>query len=1788
MIKKTLIIAGLLSVMSVGAQAANTILTSDQIINEAITNTKTIDSGNGGAILNNGYNLTVNANIKDNILETTTQNAVFGGGIWQSGGTLTINNGVIFDGNTVRSYTQTYPGYPGYEDYPAGGAIYLTGNAILDAKGKVTFNGNSVVNLDGKNSYGGAIFLQTVNKAEFQDVVFNQNSASTGGAIYNGDTTVTINGKGEFTGNTADNGGAIYSYGYFDDIPTITNTGSNSAFTSNRAENNGGAVVNYDGTINIGPNNNFSGNSAGNNGGAIYNSNYVKTSYTNIYGGTSFTQNSANSDGGAIYNSGNVTLDTTDGNITFSDNTAANGSDLYLAGENSILIVNGTNANNKVSFGSEKSIAGNGNIRHNSNGTFELLNNNDLSGFTGNYTQTQGKTLLDNSTMFDKFDITTGEFELLNNSTAVIDGINKKFNGSALTIDNSTLSVQSAINENVKITNKGQINLSKSGSLVLNSDDVWEGTITTTNGTSLTLDTFKGADGTYIQNGGSLSLINNSDLTLANADTSITGGTVSVGNGNTLTISNGAEIGGTTNSTVEGTLNIHNDGIVSGGTTTVKNGGNLNVSGDITGNANTTIQTGGKVTVDGGSIDSTGKTDIQAGSNLEITNGGNVKLHNGDNWKGTVTNNESTLTLDNLAHTADNTSGNYIQTNGTLNLTNGSNLTIGNGSSITNGDINVTSSTLSVGSGGNVSGGNININNSNFNINNGGVVSDGEITIENGSSFNVADGGQISGGHITFSGNNAIGLDGEVLAGAIFDVTNGNTVNITSNGSLTINSNDTWSDGTIKLSGGILNFEGIKNDTNGTLQGNSGNLTISSDLTNLIIGEGSYINDKVNVTVNKGSTLETNGGITTLDSQDKLDGNITVSDGELVLNNANKAEISVLTQNGGKTTVTGTFELNNDNDVFNDGELIINGQLNQTTGTIAKETDITINNSLNMTGGKTTIDGNDIWGGTVNLSLGELTLDNVTQNGVLIASGGDLKTTNNSTLTLNAGDIIEKAVNVDFDSSSEITINGGKAEFDGTEWKGSITLDKGTLNYSGTSNGTLSANAGNLNTEKGSSLTVNTGSYIKDEVTANIQGNLSVTGKDAVVNLGSGDTITGNINIDSFGTLNMGDNVQMADSGQTITFNGSNAVMNLIGNNNLDLKADITGSSGDINKQGYGNVIFSGETGSYKGNLTINNSGDLTFTDENGFGGSLIFGDIEGKQIGIIADKIIGTTTLDRDADITYSTYRDVDLVIGNTVEVTKGSITAAARPGQNVTFDNNAIASESGAIKASGQNVTFGYGAEAKNGGTVDITAVEQAVMNNVKADNATVITTANSTEFKNLDLTNSDLFINKNGFVAENLNIDGNSTIHVMNGTIASSSTGNINFNDDSTANFTIDISARDWNSDKFLIAGISENGTLNVSDFQFINKCPIDRNIALKIFETPEQNITFSATDKEIFTPIGYYKLFSQGGGDYTSTLVKYNPQVFRGQVATVANFQNQLVVNNLLFDHSQEINMQYLAEKNGNKYAAAYPQFAPYQYNKKDGSIWFKSFGTFERLGMTQGLNVNNNFYGTLIGADFPALELKKGWTMLPTAYIGYLGAHQTFANMGMYQNGGQLGAMATFMKNDFLGSVLAYGGGYGNEMNVAGYTDKTGNWYAGTAAKAAYNFHPSKHFTIQPTLLASYNIFGEQRWHTDFGDMSMRSRMLNGVNVAPGINFIYGRENWSVYATVQYFYNILGYSQGRAGNVELEGIKMRHGFLEYGIGFTRSWKERFSGYIQFVIRNGGRTGVGFQGGLMYRL
>ena len=393
-------------------------------------------------------------------------------------------------------------------------------------------------------------------------------------------------------------------------------------------------------------------------------------------------------------------------------------------------------------------------------------------------------------------------------------------------------------------------------------------------------------------------------------------------------------------------------------------------------------------------------------------------------------------------------------------------------------------------------------------------------------------------------------------------------------------------------------------------------------------------------------------------------------------------------------------------------------------------------------------------------------------------------------------------------------------------------------------------------------------------------------------------------------------------------------------------------------------------------------------------------------------------------------------------------------------------------------------------------------------------------------------------------------------------------------------------------------TNDSPLLITGINFVTS-PVDRTFSLdadRLIQqrNPQDQPYYDPTNFYANTAMGRYFLSNGAGGpDFSGTLVHLNPQQYRGQVATIASWQNQLLINNLLFDHMDIVTRQLIDdEKTANKYAATIPQFAPYQYDLKGGSLWYKAYGNFETLSMTKGLSVGNNAYGALIGADFPLIKLKHGWNIVPTAYIGYNGAHQHFNGVSMYQNGAQLGVMGTAYKGDFITSLLAYGGGYGNDMSMSGQygsgSDNTGNWFAGVASKTAYNFHLPADFIFQPTVMAAYNAFGSQNWGSDFGVMSMSSGMLNGINVAPGFNLIWQKKSFNIYLTAQMVYNIMGGVDGRAGNIDLGYVRMRHSYFEYGLGVSKNFKDRFGGFLQFVIRNGGRTGIGFSGGLQIKL
>lgn len=1043
---------------------------------------------------------------------------------------------------------------------------------------------------------------------------------------------------------------------------------------------------------------------------------------------------------------------------------------------------------------------------------------------------------------------------------------------------------------------------------------------------------------------------------------------------------------------------------------------------------------------------------------------------------------------------------------------------------------------------------------------------------------------------------------------------------------------------------GTLSFEQGKNQGNisQAIINQTGNLTFTNEGQ---ITAGKFNNSGTFTNVGTDSKLTMSGGTNTgsiSGGSIYIEGNYT-NNGELEINNSDFSLADSktidgtgnLTLNGGSnkgnilqtnlTLASGTFE--NSGNIGNEqtpiSEIINKGTLNNSGNIIAdiiqnnlqkqiiNNSNIKANNSLDNKG---TISGNGnlIIGGGSN--SGEISQKDITISGSFInykkitsigsfTNSADITGGVDSELNVvngtNSGDISQAIMNVSgnftnsgvLDITKDLTNTGSVINSNTISVANELINNKNITNKNSgtiTVNKVLTNNAGaNIVNERNSVIDVsangakfvnkgivnNSGTVKFSDVSAGLEnsGSFITNGglvQDAIV------ANTGRLTATNGAKLNL------------ISLNNTNGIVNILNSSGLDL----SNQTGDLN----GTINVAGGRADASGNLIANTI--TSQINDTKFVGNLNVGDgVSNSALSmsnILVDKtanlniahggllVVGNnSTVNLDDNTKDIVNGDIQLLQDGTLNLQ--DYTLATGNSSTQKDGNQAYYSQSGGV-LNLNNSTLKLG---------DSSAVTGGILNLDSTSQFLVTSEANGTA---------------NTFLDSMTMADG-SRFGAMNSGMADYNITDINVN--GTNNFTIDVLGRsnaqgEHGTDRFVGDNLVGNGTINIEDWTLAGdifgwQAPIDRDLKLDNvfkFNNISPNIQLTATKKEVFTPIGWYQLNNHGGmtGNYELNLTRFNPQVYRGQVTTLAQYMNQLAIDDMLFNHSMllpSFKDDDLSD-NGtmiNRLAAANPVYAPYQYSKKDGGLWYRMYGTFETLQMSQGLSrVGNNAYGTIIGADFGLKNLRNGWKFMPTAYIGYNGAHQYFAGMGAYQNGGQAGFLGTWYKNNFVLGGLVYGGVYQNSMDIAGHTDNTFNYFAGASAKGAYNLRLHRDWVLQPNLMLAYNFFGQQNWHSDFGQMGMMSGILNGINLAPGLNLIWEKETFSIYATLQYMYNLNGAVDGRAGNVSLPHLYMDRGYIQYGFGFTKRFSDRFAGYFQTVFRNVGRTGVGFQLGLNIKL
>jgi outer membrane autotransporter protein len=254
-----------------------------------------------------------------------------------------------------------------------------------------------------------------------------------------------------------------------------------------------------------------------------------------------------------------------------------------------------------------------------------------------------------------------------------------------------------------------------------------------------------------------------------------------------------------------------------------------------------------------------------------------------------------------------------------------------------------------------------------------------------------------------------------------------------------------------------------------------------------------------------------------------------------------------------------------------------------------------------------------------------------------------------------------------------------------------------------------------------------------------------------------------------------------------------------------------------------------------------------------------------------------------------------------------------------------------------------------------------------------------------------------------------------------------------------------------------------------------------------------------------------------------------------------------------------------------------------------AMWVLPYTTFERVNLKGGIDVDNISYGMTYGGDSEMFDMKHGFKGVVSAFVGYNGNHMTYNGISMTQNGGFLGAtFNAYKKNFFTGVTVSTGASTGDAETMYG-RDNITLLTAGIANKTGYNFEFMKGKVIlQPSLFLGYSWVNTFDF-TNSAGVRINQDALNALQIAPGVKVIGNTKNgWQPYAGIDMVWNIfMGRNQVSANDVVLPKLSER-AYVQYGVGVQKTWADRFTGFLQAMVRNGGRNGVVLSAGFRWTL
>jgi len=360
---------------------------------------------------------------------------------------------------------------------------------------------------------------------------------------------------------------------------------------------------------------------------------------------------------------------------------------------------------------------------------------------------------------------------------------------------------------------------------------------------------------------------------------------------------------------------------------------------------------------------------------------------------------------------------------------------------------------------------------------------------------------------------------------------------------------------------------------------------------------------------------------------------------------------------------------------------------------------------------------------------------------------------------------------------------------------------------------------------------------------------------------------------------------------------------------------------------------------------------------------------------------------------------------------------------------------------------------------------------------------------------------------------------------------------------------------------------------------------------------ENVSYSG-GRDLYSKIlKYHTTYNPSSGSFSFRRIGgpggYNPAVLSSSVAAQAGaYVAQTAALNQAFNHADTFmnnsKSTRFALSNGNTYAINTNNLLYSNNDSVDKSLWVQPYASFESIGLKNGPKVDTISYGTLVGGNGDLKELRNGWSTVTTAYAGYNGSSQSYSGINVYQNGGLLGATQTWYKGNFYTALTAnVGASVGEAHNQYGHDDFT-MLMAGVASKTGYNYEFKEgKYILQPSMLIGYSFINTFDY-TSAAGVRIKNDPLNSIQLRPNLKFVANLKNgWQPYANVGVVWNVLNDTKVTAEDITLPEMSIKP-YVEYGVGIQKRWKDKFTGYVQAMIRNGGRNGIALTAGFRWSL